>query len=99
MLDTPFNVMIYTGKSQQLTQDTSAQNNGLGFKVVISLLSCLEDCSCHEVFSNNFFTSYDLLVYFQETDMTASGTARENRLKKCSLMSTLTIMKMEHGVL
>jgi len=98
----PFNVMIYTGKSQESTQvtgiDTCTENNGLGFKVVTSLLSCLEDRSCHEVFFDIFFTSYDLLVYLQETDMKATGTARENRLKKCPLISTSTMKKMERGV-
>lgn len=94
----PFNVMIYTGKSQEPADDNSAENKGLGFRVVTSLLSCLEDPTSHEVFFDNFFTSYDLLAYLQDINMKASGTVRENRLKKCPLMSTSAMKKMERGV-
>lgn len=66
------NVMINTDKSQDSTQATGSnaglENNGLGFKVVTLLLSCLDDRSCHEVYLDNFSTSYDLLVYLQETN-------------------------------
>jgi Transposase IS4 len=88
--------MIYTGKSQDSTGiSTGAENNGLGLKVLTPLLSCLEDRSCHEVLFDNYFTSYDLLVYLQETDMKATGTAREKRLKS---MSTSIIKKMIRGM-
>ena len=94
----PFNVMVYTGKSHEPSEDSSTENKGLGFKVVTSLLSCLEDPSSHEVFFDNFFTSYDLLVYLQDINVKASGTARENRLKKCPLMNTSVMKKLERGV-
>jgi hypothetical protein len=93
----PFNVMIYTGKTTSSMQQCT-KNNGLGYTVVTSLLSCLQDRASHEVFFDNFFTSYDLLVHLQETNVKARGTARENRLKKCPLMNTSVMKKLERGV-
>ena len=86
----PFNVQIYCGKSTALPGDAGASDEhlGLGHRVVTSLLSCLVNPLCIEVFFDNFFTSYDLLVFLREQQIKATGTVRENRLRNCPLVDT-----------
>lgn len=48
----------------------------------------------HQVFFDNFFTTYDLLVDLRKLGYRATGTVRENRTKKYPLKST-KVMKKE----
>jgi len=88
--------MVYGGKNG--TAETGGEGLGLGHRVVTSLLECVANPSYHEVRFDNFFTSYDLLVAIQDMNFRATGTARENRLKKCPLLETKLMEKKERGV-
>ncbi|XP_029475784.1 piggyBac transposable element-derived protein 3-like [Rhinatrema bivittatum] len=92
----PFNVDVYCGKTN-CEQDGQNQSFGLGHRVVTSLLSYIENPLCHEVFFDNFFTSYDLLLALQKQNIKATGTVCENRLKQCSLIETSQMKKKERG--
>ena len=92
----PYKFMIYCGKSTE-EDSTQVKQHGLGHQVVTSLLSVLSYPECHEVFFDNFFTSYDLLVHLKSLKIKATGTARENRLKHCPLKDTKVLKKTPRG--
>lgn len=83
---------FYCGKSQSPTSDP------LGSRVVKTLLEKLNCTSAnHEVFFDNFFTSYDLLLELRSLGYRATGTVRENRTKKCPLKSTKEMKKLDRA--
>ena len=49
----------------------------------------------HEVFFDNFFTSFNLLVNLKEKGFYAPGTIRECRIKRCPLRSSKEMKKEE----
>jgi len=61
-------------KSTEDDSGASQVKHGLGH----SLLSVLSNPECHEVFFDNFITSYDLLAHLKSLKIKATGTAREN---------------------
>ena len=89
--DVPGRVSVYVRNTESNSERETAKTRRPSS-------SYIQDRACHEVFLDNFFTAYDLLVHLQETNMKASGTARENRLTKCPLMNTSIMKKLERGV-
>ena len=49
------------------------------------------------MFFDNLFTGYELLVHLRNTGFQATGTIRENRLKKCPLKGSNKMKKQERG--
>jgi len=92
----PYNFSVYCGKDTSNSVDQS-KDQGLGHRVVTSLLSIVTNPRCHEVFFDNFFTSYDLLAHLTTLDIKATGTVRENRLKQCPLQDTKVMKKTPRG--
>lgn len=83
---------FYCGKSDEVSTDP------LGSRVVKKLLQKMEaDSTVHEVFFDNFFTSYNLLVDLKKQGYRATGTIRENRTKKCPLRSTKEMKKEDRA--
>ncbi|KAK9711703.1 Transposase IS4 [Popillia japonica] len=70
---------------------------GLGGGVVLDLLSILENPQNHQVFFDNFFSSYKLFSVLCEQGFYASGTIRDNRTSNCPLESVKSIAKKERG--
>lgn len=91
----PYHVQVYCGKNKSGADQM--EQFGLGHRVVTSLLAIVDDPLKHEVFFDNFFTSYDLLAYLQKENIKATGTVRENRLKKCPLIDNRAMRKTERG--
>ena len=54
----------------------------LGNRVVIKMTNMVENPLSHSIFFDNSLTSYDLLLHLHERGFEATGTMRENRLKK-----------------
>jgi len=92
----PHKFMVYCGNSTE-EDSTQVKQHGLGHQVVTSLLSVVSNLECHEVFFDNLFTSYDLLVHLKSLNIKATGTVRENRLKHCPLMDTKLMKKTPRG--
>ena len=92
----PYYFIVYCGKSADTNSD-QVKEVGLGHTVVTSLLSIVSSPECHEVFFDNYFTSYDLLSYLKSIKIKATGTARENRLKQCPLQDTKLMKKTPRG--
>lgn len=70
---------------------------GLGGQVVLDLLSIVEKPENHQIFFDNFFSSYKLFTVLSEKGFYATGTIRENRTNNCPLESTKSIAKKERG--
>lgn len=91
----PLNVQVCCGKSSRAQEGD--EGTGLGYRVVTELLRCVSEPTCHEIYFDNFFTSYDLLVKLRDMNFRAAGTVRENRLKKCPLMEKSIMTKKAMG--
>lgn len=83
--------------SQSTDQPTASSDLPLGSRVVLDLLQKLEKPSDHIVFFDNYFTSYDLISTLRETGVRATGTVRDNRIKKCPLLSVKEMKKKDRG--
>lgn len=70
-----FCALPYSGSS-----DAYDKNIGLGAGVVLKLLENVKNPQQHQVFFDNFFTSYQLLTLLSERRFCATGTVRNNRL-------------------
>nr|CAI5865056.1 unnamed protein product [Callosobruchus analis] len=53
----------------------------LGSKVVLQMLDVVAVPSDHEIFFDNYFTSYSLMQTLKEKGFRATGTVKENRIK------------------
>ena len=69
----------------------------LGLQVVMELLNSVSDPTDHVVFFDNFFSSYNLLVALKSKEFRATGTLRENRLRKCPIPPAKKLKKQERG--
>ena len=85
-----YNFDLYCGKS---SSDDNRADLLLGSKVVLTMLDVVDEPQSHAVFFDNLFTGYELLVHLRDLGYQATGTIRENRLKKCPLMETEEIKK------
>ena len=87
----PYKVDIYEGKTGDST------DGPLGSRVVNTLLQVCDKQNTHHVFMDNFFTSYDLMLDLKQRNFQATGTVRDNRVKKCPITDTKTMKKKERG--
>ena len=65
----------------------------LGEGAVTQLLPTITDPSKHEIYFDNFFTSYDLLKKLAESGIKVIGTIRSNRIRQCPLTDHKTFAK------
>ena len=70
-----FRFIPYCGKSDQYNTDV-----GLGADVVLRLLENVEFPKRHQLYFDNFFTSYHLLCLLGEKGISSTGTVRSNRV-------------------
>lgn len=88
----PYKMEIYSGKQNGAKADAP-----LGSRVVMDMLSVVEQPEQHEVFFDNFFTSYNLMNQLTSLKIRAVGTIRENRTGGCPLRSAKDMKKTERG--
>ena len=91
----PYDMNIYTGKCEKTQQP-------LGFRVVHGLLQTVARVSnpaSHQIYFDNFFTSYDLLRNLHLQGFKATGTIRKNRSSGAHqhLMSEKDMKKSPRG--
>jgi hypothetical protein len=55
----------------------------LGSKVVLDLLEVVDNPSDHIIFFDNYFSSHLLIKQLRDMGYRATGTIRDNRVKKC----------------
>ena len=63
----------------------------------MELLNSVSDQTDHAVFFDNFFSSYDLFVALKNKGFRATGTIRENRLRKCPIPPAKKLKKQKRG--
>ena len=73
------------------------QGKPLGSRVVLDMISAVEDPKSHCLFFDNFFTSRPLLSELRSKGMRATGTVRENRMEKCPLKTHKELVKEGRG--
>jgi len=87
----PYQATIYCGKSDR------PESRGLGEHVVLSFVEKISAKSQHELYFDNFFTSYNLMCQLRDVGMRATGTAREGRLGNAVLASKRNFDKSQRG--
>ena len=88
-----FYSLPYGGSQQHKTKS----NIGMGGDVVMNLLSVVKNPFHHQIFFDNFFSSFKLFVALKNKGFFATGTIRDNRTNNCPLESIKTIGKKETG--
>lgn len=83
---------VYCGKGNDTRQVP------LGAHVVLTFMNQIADPERHIVFFDNYFSTFDLLVTLKEKGIKATGTIRENRLRKCPLPTNKDFGKKQRGV-
>lgn len=91
-----FQADLYQGKQVQSTPNTM-NNDSLGSKVVSSMVRHLENLNEHEIYVDNFFSSYDLFQRMRSIGLRITGTIRSNRTCRCPLKDDKALKKEERG--
>ena len=89
-----YNFDLYCGKTVNTEENSELL---LGSKVVLKMLSVVENPQSCTVFFDNLFIDYPLLVYLRNLRFQATGTMRENRLSKCPLKDSKLLKKEKRG--
>jgi len=87
----------YVGAKQVGSKRSSVEKWGLGEGVVLDLLAELPRNVSYHVYTDNIFTSFQLLHHHSESNIHATGVIRSNRLGNCPLQSAKTPEKQERG--
>lgn len=87
-----YNFKIYTGKSDNYNREL-----GLGGSVVTEFANNVESLSNINFYFDNFFTSYKLMVELKNKGINATGTVRQNRIKKCPMILPKLMSKKSRG--
>nr|CAH7734201.1 unnamed protein product [Callosobruchus chinensis] len=83
----------YGGRSS----NNEVSDLGLGEKVVLNLLSVVQEPHKHRIFFDNFFSSHKLFCLLKDKGFYATGTIRENRTRIISLEAVKSIKKKDRG--
>lgn len=83
----------YCGKNNNQYSTTET----LGAKVVLSLLENVEFPEQHVVYFDNYFTTLELMKLLKVKKIRATGTIRENRIKKCPVEDNKSMKKAKRG--
>jgi DNA excision repair protein ERCC-6 len=92
----PYHLIMYQGK------DLEAPKQPLGSRVINRMVDVIVTESAavhHEVYFDNFFTSYDLMTDLSRRDICATGTIRENRTAGAgkAMVDSKQLKKKERG--
>ena len=72
----PYHMKIYQGK------EPNPQKQLLGTRIIMQMVDIMtanSDALCHQLYFDNLFTNYDLMVKLAEIKVRETGTVRENR--------------------
>ena len=87
----PYQASVYCGKSDR------PESRSLGEHVVLEFTKLIPEKPKHQLFFDNFFTSYSLLHQLKELGIRATGTVREGRLGTGRLPDKRAFTKAERG--
>ncbi|XP_068205408.1 piggyBac transposable element-derived protein 3-like [Palaemon carinicauda] len=89
-----YNFHLYCGKGSANEENI---NLLLGSQVVLNILTVVDSPFSYNVYFNNLFTDYALLVHLRNLGFNAMGTMRENRISKCLLKESNGMKKESRG--
>ena len=89
-----YNFDLYCGKGSANEENSDLL---LGSKVVLNMLSVIDNPFSYNVYFDNLFTDYALLVHLRNLGFNATGTMRENRISKCPLKESNAMQKEPRG--
>ena len=92
----PYHMKIYQGK------EDNRESLPLGTRVVNDLVDVIiskSDITCHELYFDNFFTSYKLRSELSDKGVRTTGTVRETRIANATkkIISSKDLKKEERG--
>ena len=92
----PYNIKIYQGKKKKF------QDQPLGSRVINNMVDVITKNSSallHELYFDNFFTSYNLMSTLAKINVRATGTIRENRTARANqkMISSKQLQKQERA--
>ena len=88
----PFSYDVYCGKEEQQHQE------GLvGERVVKKFLKTTSDLKDHSLYTDNFFTSADLMDEMGNEGLRHTGTVRSNRIAHCPVTDSKVFKKTNRG--
>ena len=67
----------------------------LGSRVVMKMLSTVDNASFYIIYFDNFFTSHSVLVQLRKKGFRATGTVRDGRTTNCPLKLAKEMGKMK----
>ena len=86
-----FKIEINQGRTNQ------SGDEPLGARVAKKALKSCKNPKDHSVFFGNFFLSYSLICDLATKEFRATGTIRNDRIKKCPLVDVKKMRKNERG--
>lgn len=89
-----YNFLVYQGKNTEIDQAFSKL--GLGASVVLHLVKDIE-AKGHELYFDNFFTTYQLLEILSQKEFNAAGTIRVNRFNNPPFIADKVLNKKGRG--
>ena len=92
----PYHMKVYQGK------EDNPEKFPLGTRVIngmVDVIMANTDITCHELYFDNFFTSYNLLSELGDKSVRATGTVRETRTSNATkkLICSKILKKKERG--
>ena len=85
---------MYQGK-EKIPNYNAKNNDSLGSKVVLSMTRHLENPNDREIYVDNFFSSYGLLVQMKSLCIRITGTIRSNLTARCPLKDDKLLKREE----
>jgi Transposase IS4 len=91
----PYDFIMYQGSSTELHRENLAKY-GHGASVVLHLSQRLTKPG-HQIYMDNFFTTYQVLELLKAKEINAAGTIRVNRFNKPPILSDQVMKKKRRG--
>lgn len=91
-----YDFLLYQGDGT-VFENGNKQKFGLAAAVVLELSKRLEQSKGHQLFYDNWFSSYNALQVLKQKGIAAAGTIRVGRFKKPDLLSDKVFCKKDRG--
>ncbi|XP_036320015.1 piggyBac transposable element-derived protein 3-like [Rhagoletis pomonella] len=93
----PYDFIAYQGSSTEI-EPSLINKLGFGASITLQLLKRVpQDSAGHQVYTDNFFTTYSLLEIFEKRKILAAGTIRINRFRNPPLSTDAVMRKKGRG--
>ena len=91
----PFMFWIYEDKASD--PNPADKELPLRNKIILKMVSILEDTRKYHIYMDNFFNSYDLLLKLRDIGLKATGTVRKDGLSGCPVLPVKDVGAKKNG--